>query len=73
MSSQPILTEEELLERGVHALLQELGPVEATRFLAKMRGPSQRDSVQVHREWQDSLDAEAFLRQVLGARPDTTE
>jgi hypothetical protein len=73
VTSQPILTEEELLERGVHALLQELGPVEAARFLVKMRGPSQRDSVQIHREWQDSLDAEAFLRQVLGARPDTAK
>ncbi len=59
------LQEDEMIRRAVETLLRALGPVEATRFLALPR-ERRLDSVQRHREWQDSLDQETFFRQVFG-------
>lgn len=59
------LQEDEMIRRAVETLLRALGPVEATRFLALPR-ERHLDSVQRHREWQDTLDQEAFFRQVFG-------
>lgn len=59
------LQEDEMIRRAVETLLRALGPVEATRFLALPR-KRHLDSVQRHREWQDTLDQEVFFRQVFG-------
>ncbi len=59
------LPEEELVRRGVEALVQALGPVETTRFLTLT--PQRRiDVVQRHRQWQDTLVKEQFLDEVFG-------
>jgi hypothetical protein len=58
------LKEEELVRQAITALLQALGPVEATRFLTLPRR-QQVDSVQRHREWQETLDQASFFDQVF--------
>jgi len=59
------LPEEELVRRGVEALVQALGPVETTRFLTLT--PQRRiDVVQRHRQWQDTFVKEQFFDEVFG-------
>lgn len=59
------LSEDELIKRGVDALMQALGPIETARFL-NLRQKRLTDSVQRHREWQAGLDPDEFFRQVFG-------
>ncbi len=66
MTTATYLSDDELITRGLDALMQALGPVEATRFLTLSK--SQRlESVEQHRRWQESLDVESFFDQVFGA------
>ena len=64
MNAQVYLPEEDMVQRAIDALLGALGPVEATRFLAL---PRRRliDSVERHRQWQETLDKDRFLDQVF--------
>jgi hypothetical protein len=50
--------------RAIHALMDQLGPIETARFLAL---PRQRrlDSVKRHRQWQAGLDVERFFTQIF--------
>ncbi len=58
------LTEEELIERGLEALMTALGPVETMRFLTLPR-PRRLESVERHRRWQERLDQDQFFDQVF--------
>ena len=64
MKAVKYMDEELVIKRGVEALLRELGPVEATRFLSI---PKQKrmESVKRHREWQKQLDKDAFFEEVF--------
>jgi hypothetical protein len=64
MSRVQYKTEEELVEKAVSILLKELGPVETSRFMTL---PQKRrtESLRRHREWQKSLDREAFFREIF--------
>lgn len=64
MSTVRYLTEEELVEQGLKALMDALGPVEAMRFLTLPR-PRRLESVQRHRQWQATLDQQKFFDQVF--------
>ncbi|GAB4408912.1 MAG: hypothetical protein Fur0044_02370 [Anaerolineae bacterium] len=68
MSTTQYLSEEELIERGLNALLEALGPVETMRFLTLPR-PRRLESVKRHRRWQASLNREQFLDQVFSSNP----
>ncbi len=61
------LTEEELIKRGLEALLDALGPIEATRFLNLPR-PRRLESVERHRRWQASLDQNQFYDNIFGGQ-----
>ena len=65
MKEHTYLQEDEMVRRAIDALLRDLGPVEATRFLTL---PQRRriDSVARHRLWQDRLDRDSFFDQVFG-------
>jgi hypothetical protein len=67
MKEHTYLQEDEMVRRAVDALLRDLGPVEATRFLTL---PQRRriDSVTRHRLWQDGLDRDSFFEQIFGAK-----
>lgn len=58
------MDEEVMIKKGIDALVRELGPVEAIRFLCL---PKQRrvESVKRHREWQNSLDKQSFFEEVF--------
>lgn len=72
MSEHTYLQEEEMIRRAIHVLIEELGPVETTRFLT-MSPRKRLDSVTRHRLWQEGLDREAFFDRVFAAEsPDTT-
>ena len=71
-----LLSDSELVKQAVEVLMRELGPVEAIRFLAmnrRARGLERgSDSVQRHREWQDTLVLEelvAELRRLESVHP----
>jgi len=53
-----------MIRRAVEALVEALGPVEAARFLALPRH-QMPDSVEWHRQWQSTLDAETFFDEVF--------
>ena len=65
MKTPPYLQEEELIERALTALLEALGPVEATRFLTLPR-TRRLESVKRHRQWQARLNQEQFFERVFG-------
>ena len=64
MKNHAFLQEDEMIRRAIHALMDQLGPIETARFLAL---PRQRrlDSVRRHRQWQASLDFDHFFAQVF--------
>lgn len=64
MTTTRYLTDEELIERALKALMQSLGPVETMRFLG-IRRTGRLDSVQRHRRWQKNLEPQAFFDQVF--------
>lgn len=66
MKTSKLIDEDLLIYQAVHALLDRLGPVEAARFLALPRKP-RLESVQRHREWQDSLDKDTFFNEIFEA------
>ena len=66
MTSLHYLSEDELIQNGLEALMKALGPIETTRFLT-LPHPPRMESVQRHRRWQATLDQEAFFNQVFGA------
>jgi uncharacterized protein YcgL (UPF0745 family) len=65
MNQTRYLTEEELIDRALQALMDSLGPVETMRFLNLPR-PRRLESVQRHRRWQAQLEKQHFFDQVFG-------
>lgn len=65
MSTIQYLSDDELIERAIKALIDALGPGEAMRFLTLPR-PERLESVARHRQWQESLDPQQFIEQVFG-------
>ena len=70
MKKHAYLQEDEMIRRAVGALIGNLGPIEAARFLT-LPHQHRLDSVTRHRQWQDSLDKDAFFDQVFGAEEAT--
>jgi len=50
---------------GVGILMDKLGPVETSRFLA-MHQAGKLDSVKRHHRWQSELDKEDFFKEIFG-------
>jgi len=64
MKESVLMTEEQLITQAVNALIDKLGILEATLFLA-LKSDSNIDSVKWHQEWQAQLDKEAFFDDVF--------
>jgi len=64
LSEHTYLPEAALVHRAVEALVRDLGPVEAMRFLS-LRRTRVFDSVTHHRQWQESLDKDRFFNEVF--------
>ena len=65
MKSSQLLKEDVLVQKAVAALMEKLGPVETSRFLAMDRS-RRTESVRRHRRWQKQLDRKTFLDTVFG-------
>ncbi len=50
------MTEEQLISQAVNALIDKLGILKTTRFLA-LQSEDKLDSVECHRKWQTQLDS----------------
>jgi hypothetical protein len=59
------LKDEEVIERGVAALIKALGPIETSHFFHLQR-EGRVESVKRHRRWQAGLDQDQFFDQVFG-------
>jgi hypothetical protein len=59
--------EEQLITKAVDVLVRELGPVEASRFLALPR-KKRVESAKRHRQWQAQLQKDEFFDRVFGAQ-----
>ncbi len=64
MTETVLMTEEQLISQAVEVLIDKLGLLEATRFLA-LKSEEKYDSVKWHQEWQAQLDKEAFFEDVF--------
>ncbi|OGQ58125.1 MAG: hypothetical protein A3J24_06220 [Deltaproteobacteria bacterium RIFCSPLOWO2_02_FULL_53_8] len=64
MKAIKYLDEEVVIKRGMAALLKELGPVEAMRFVNMPKG-KRVESVKRHRQWQKLLDKNIFFDKVF--------
>ena len=58
------MDEELMVKKAIKALIGELGPVEANRFI-NMPRKKRTDSVKRHREWQKHLDKDNFFREIF--------
>ena len=67
MKTARYLEEDVVVKKAIEALLKELGPVEAARFI-NMPRRKRLESVKRHRQWQKKLDETSFLDEVLGKK-----
>ncbi|WP_353571575.1 hypothetical protein [Candidatus Albibeggiatoa sp. nov. BB20] len=65
MKTETILSEEQLIQQAMDALINKLGILETTRFLA-LKQQDKLDSVERHQQWQAGLDKDPFFDQVFG-------
>lgn len=64
MTTDTVMTEEQLVRQATDALIDKLGIMEATRFLA-IKHQNRLESVERHRLWQAQLDMEEFFDAVF--------
>ena len=67
MKTARYLEEDVVVKKAIEALLKELGPVEAARFI-NMPRRKRLESVKRHRQWQKKLDETSFLDEVLSKK-----
>jgi hypothetical protein len=65
MRTEKYMDEETIIRKGVQALIKELGPVEALRFM-NLPKKKRLESVRRHRDWQKLLDKNGFFDEVFG-------
>ncbi len=58
------MDEERMVKKAIKALIGELGPIEANRFIC-MPKKKRIESVKRHREWQKQLDKNRFFNEVF--------
>ena len=64
MKTEKYMDEEIIIKKGLRALIKELGPVEALRFV-NLPKKKRMESVRRHREWQKLLDKDRFFDEVF--------
>ena len=67
MKQGQYIKEEKLLKKGVDILMENLGPIETSRFLSFP--PQKRiESVRRHQKWQSELEKNKFLDDLFGSK-----
>ena len=64
MSTEAMMTEEQMIRQTIDALINSLGIMEATRFLAIKR-ENRLESADRHRLWQSGLEKEKFFEDIF--------
>ncbi len=64
MITETAMSEEQLIRQATDALINNLGIMEATRFLA-IKNQNRIESVERHRLWQSGLDKDEFFDEVF--------
>ena len=64
MTTEIVMTEEQLIRQATDALIDNLGIMEATRFLT-LKHQGRLESVERHQLWQSGLDKEEFFDEVF--------
>ena len=64
MKAIKYMDEELMVKKAIKALIVELGPVEANRFI-NMPRKKRIESVKRHREWQKYLNKDRFFDQIF--------
>lgn len=64
MKTARYMEEEHIIKKGIEALMKELGPMEAIRFI-NMPRRKRLESVKRHRQWQKLLDKDQFFNEVF--------
>ena len=64
MTTDAVLTEEQLVRQATAALIDKLGIMEATRFLG-LKHQNRLESVERHRLWQAELNKGEFFDEVF--------
>jgi hypothetical protein len=67
MKAAQYMSEEELVQKAINILMQELGPVETSRFINLPR-KKRVESVRRHRQWQKTLDKDTFFEKIFGSK-----
>jgi len=67
MKARIFTDEKQLITKAVNVLVNELGPVEASRFLALPK-KKRIESVKSHRQWQAQIQQAEFFDRVFRAR-----
>jgi hypothetical protein len=67
MNSVKYMDEDIVIKKAMEALINELGPVEAIRFITLPK-IKRMESVRRHREWQKLLDKDRFFDEVFAGR-----
>ena len=64
MKTYQLMKDDVLMHEAISALMNKLGPVETTRFLAMDRH-KRIESVKRHMKWQNQIDQNIFLNKVF--------
>ena len=64
MRAVKYMDEEVMVQKAIKVLIDELGPIEANRFISMPR-KKRIESVKRHRQWQKQLDKEDFFDRVF--------
>jgi len=64
MKTTRYITDDELIEQAVKALMKTIGPINTTRFL-NLKHTRRIESVSRHRRWQTTLDKKEFFNRVF--------
>ena len=64
MKASTYISEEQLIDKAIDALINQLGPVETNRFLSLMKKRGV-ESVRRHQKWQAKLKKDQFFNAVF--------
>ena len=64
MKTVKYMDEEAVIKKGMEALIKELGPMEAIRFMTIPK-KKRMESVKRHRVWQKALEKEKFFNEIF--------
>ena len=64
MTNVKYMSEDVVIKKAIEALIEELGPVEAIRFI-NIPKRKRMESIKRHRKWQNMLDKSMFFDELF--------